>query len=153
MKNSVFDTSSTSIAELVRLREAGEITNEEFAVLKGKVVSGAETGKPVTVPEQNAQYRPPGLGLTIVAALIAGLIYADHVNGSIFPDDWYCVVGTGTPLQQAGQTKATSWSVNNGCNASRPECVTEWSHTPATARCLHGTLWDAIRTKFRGILA
>lgn len=154
MKN---DRQTNSIAELIRLRDQGEITLEEFNHLKQRTIYGDRESSADSTAAPSESVTPwqalPGLTLPIIALMIAGLIYADHVNGSIFPDNWYCAVGAGSSLQQAGRSEAMSWSANNGCNASRPECATQFRYSPASSRCLHGTLWEAIRAKTYGIFA
>lgn len=149
---------TSSLSDLVRLRNEGEITAEEFDLLKHRLIYGESSAKEAVADTTNAtRIEPEGqsnvFSLSIVVIAIAGLIYADNARGRIFPDDLYCVVGAGTAYQQAGRTEATSWSANNGCNASRPECATRWTSTPASSYCSHGTIWEAVRTKFHGILA
>lgn len=149
---------TSSLSDLVRLRNDSEITAEEFELLKHRLIYGGSSAKEAVVDATNARpIEPEGqsnvFSLSIVVIAIAALIYADNARGGIFPDDLYCAVGAGTAYWQGGRTEATSWSANNGCNASRPECATRWTSTPASSHCSHGTLWEAIRTKFHGILA
>lgn len=146
---------AASLSELVRLRDSGDITAEEFEHLKRRAVYGSDDPENVARSVYRGMADGLGFGLTvpIIAAALAAIVYADHVNGSIFPDDWYCAVGAGVSLQQPARTEAFAWSSNNGCNASRPECATRFTHTPASSRCLHGTVWEAIKAKTRGLLS
>lgn len=149
------DDAASSLSELIRLRDSGEITVDEFDHLKRRAIHGSDV--PENAFRSISRGMADGLGFSltvpIMAAALAAIVYVDHVNGSIFPDDWYCAVGAGISLQQPGSTEATTWSANNGCNASRPECATRWTHTLASSRCLHGSLWEAIKTKTRGVLS
>lgn len=155
MGNETQNSSASALADLVRLRNEGEITAEEFATLKQKLIygdgplkNGGETADPVGMSERQSSV----FFLSLVIIAIAAIVYADNARGGIFPDAVYCIVGAGTSFQQAGRTEATSWSANNGCNASRPECATRWTSTPSSSGCSHGTMWEAIRAKFGGIL-
>lgn len=145
----------TSISDLVRLRNDGEITVEEFAALKHQLIYGdgrlknvGKTADPARLSERQSSV----FFLSLVMIAIGAIVYADNARGGIFPDAVYCMVGAGTSFQQAGRTEATSWSANNGCNVSRPECATRWTSTPSSSGCSHGTIWEAIRAKFGGIL-
>ena len=81
--------------------------------------------------------------------VLIGVVIADHLQGAIFPDDFYCVVGAGNYYVVPGRTEATSWSANNGFGAGRPECATRWAQFPASSKCSHGTLWEAVRSKIK----
>jgi hypothetical protein len=81
--------------------------------------------------------------------LVAGFIAYDHSKGGVLPDDFYCHWGAGKIVTTVGITQPGGWSVGNGCDAHAPGCEASWIHTPATSRCIHGSLWDAIRQVYK----
>lgn len=128
---------ASRLAELKALRDKGIITNDEFLAMQQNGVS--ETRSPLIDLEIGAGW--------ILIALIVGAIALDHLQGPIFPDFVYCVVGAGVKLHQPAQTTANSWSANNGCGAYQPQCATSWIGTPASSTCIHTSMWNAIRNK------
>lgn len=79
-----------------------------------------------------------GQNLAVFIALLIGLVVVDGVAGPLLPDGWYCAVGAGRQVHQAGTISPSAWSANNGG-------VTQWTQTSARSYCIHGTLWSALR--------
>lgn len=124
----------------------GSLSDDEFHGLKLKIIATTENQKKAVRSASNASVT---FGV-IVAALI-GLIVVDHLNGSLLPDPLYCAIGAGFSVMEPGRTEANAWSANNGCGAYRPECATSWTNHPPANRCVHGTVWEAIQTKFKSL--
>jgi hypothetical protein len=80
-------------------------------------------------------------------AVVCGVIWVDHVQGGVFSDPFYCLVGAGRDVVIPGSTRANTWDA--ACGSQRPECATNFIHTPSQEVCYHTTVWDAIkRSKF-----
>ncbi|WFU76577.1 hypothetical protein [Bradyrhizobium sp. CB2312] len=82
--------------------------------------------------------------LTLIIFTV-GLIAVDYGWGPILPDPVYCLVNAGQEIHLASNTRATSWSANDGCTAYNPRCATEYTTTPAQNICKHKTLWEGWR--------
>jgi hypothetical protein len=102
-------------------------------------------------PEKTQPKTDRGGNMRFVVGFVVALVAADHLAGPLLPDDVYCALGAGTVLQVAGRSEPSAWSANNGCGAYRPECVPGWSTTPASASCVHTTLWDAMKAKAEAV--
>jgi hypothetical protein len=145
-------TSTGELSVLLRLRKEGSLSDNEFELLRKKVTSSAND-QPRDSKDDTEKTGSSNTTFGLLVAAAIGLIVVDHVKGPIFPDEAYCVVGAGKSVVVAGRTEANSWSANNGCGAYKPECANGWVHHPAAEVCIHGSLWDSIRSKLKGFSA
>src|ERR1700761_8231060 len=112
-------TNTRELSILSRLHSDGALSNEEFELLR-RNFAGETLATAGLVENAQGRSRLSGVWLCATAAVV--LVFADHMKGPIFPDEIYCMLGAGRSFVVAGRTEANSWSANNGCDASRPEC-------------------------------
>jgi hypothetical protein len=149
--NSERESISDETSKLSALHRQGSLAAKEFEGLKERVRSARLDADSGDARANRSEISPARdrthsyLSSLILPSLIVGLIWLDHARGPLFPDEWYCAIGAGTAVREAGYTTTDSWSANNGCGASIRGCETGWSHVPARAYCRHSSIWNEIR--------
>jgi hypothetical protein len=123
--------------------------NEFKAFETWKKVREGQPHAPIVIKPSAPQHGSVA-GTVVLLVLAAGLIALDDAKGGILPDNWYCDLGAGHVVMTAGVTRPGSWNIGNGCDDTVPGCARSWVNRPASSRCIHTTLWAAIRDAFNG---
>jgi len=132
-------SSAEALALLSRLRREGSLSDDEFSRLKQDIFAASETPTSAVDAVARSKNSPVStFGLFVVLGV--GLIFVDHVNGAILPDELYCAVGAGYSVTSPGRIEASAWSMNNGCDAYRQSALPNGSPirrkpTVCTVRC------------------
>jgi len=78
--------------------------------------------------EVSANLRAVLMTCLFTLLMVTGMIVADHVNGPIFPDALYCVVGAGMKVGEPSRSNANSKQIF-------------YYPVLSASKCQHDTLW------------